>query len=174
MKIKSKKWKNINLGIIAFTVVIILFEFIPRIMDLGTQTFSWISDKIKLEETSDIDAKLMEQSVKNKNLKSQMKQIVSDYEGDKNISTVMQYLNDIANKSNIHISSIKALKLKKDDRLWLQPVEIEFTSNYEQLFNFSRFIEHSSKVILVNKLKSEPEVITKGKLNTKLYCLYFY
>lgn len=168
MKIKNKKWNNINLGIIAFTVVIILFEFIPRIMDLSSQTLGWISDTIKLEETSDIDAKLIEQSVRNKNLKSQMKQVVSEYEDDKNISTVMEYLNDIASKSNINISSIKALKLKKDNRLWLQPVEIEFTSSYEQLYNFTRFIEHSSKVILVNKLVTKPEVITKGKLTSNL------
>lgn len=168
MQIKSKKWKNINLGIITFTAMIIFFEFIPRVMDLSSQTFSWISDKIKLEETSDIDTKLMEQSARNKNLRTQMKQVVSDYEEDKNISTVMEYINHVANKSRINISSIKALKLKKDDRLWLQPVEIEFTSSYEQLYNFTRFIEHSSKVILVNKLSSKPKIITKGKLNTKL------
>ncbi len=168
MIIKSKKWKNINIGIIAFTLVVMLFEFIPRIIDLGSLTFGLVSDTIRIEETSNIDTELMEQTLKNKNLKSQLKQVVSTYEEDKNISTVMQYLNNIASKSNISIASIKALKLKQNDRLWVQPVEIEFTSNYEQLYNLTRFLERSSKVILVNKLSSKPEVITKSKLNTKL------
>lgn len=168
MKIKNKKWKNINLGIIAFSLFITLFEFMPRIIDLGSLTFNWVSDTIRLDETSDIDVKLVEQSVKNKNLKIRLKQVVSTYEDDKNISSVMQYLNTIASKSKISISSIKALKLKQNERLWLQPVEIEFNSNYEQLYNFTRFLEKSSKVILVNKLNSKPEVISKEKIKTKL------
>lgn len=168
MKIKNKKWKNINIGIISFTLFITLFEFIPRIMYLGSSTFEWISDTIRLEETNDIENNLIEQSINNKTLKSQLKQVVSTYEDDKNISTVMQYLNNIASESNITISSIKALKLKQNERLWIQPVEIEFSSSYEQLYNFTRFLEKSSKVILVNKLNSEPEVITRQKLNTRL------
>lgn len=168
MKIKSKKWKNINAGIVGFTAFVIVFEFLPRVWDLGSQTFNMISDKIKLEGNSNIDQNLMEQSLKNKKLVSELKQIVSNYEEDKNISTVMQYLNNIAKKSNITISSIKALRLKQNDKLWLQPVEIEFSSNYEQLYNFTRFLEHSPKVILVNKINSKPEIITKEKINTKL------
>ncbi|MBK7980281.1 MAG: type 4a pilus biogenesis protein PilO [Ignavibacteriae bacterium] len=168
MKIRNKKWKNINISIIGFTVFVIVIEFMPRFLNLGSQTFNVISDKIKLKETSSIDNNIKEQSLINKNLVSQLKQIVSNYEDDKNISTVMQYLNNIANKSNIKISSIKALKLKQEDKLWLQPVEIEITSNYEQLYNFTRFLEYSSKVILVNKLTSIPKTATKETLNTKL------
>ncbi|MFZ1288484.1 MAG: type 4a pilus biogenesis protein PilO [Melioribacteraceae bacterium] len=167
MKIKNKKWKNINIGIVGFTAFVIVFEFMPRVWSLGSQSYNMISDKIKLEGNSNIDKNLMDQSLKNKNLVSQLKQIVSNYEEDKNISTVMQYLNNIANKSNITISSIKALKLKQNDKLWLQPVEIEFSSNYEQLYNFTRFLEHSPKVILVNKINSKPEIITKENINTK-------
>ncbi|MCB0749454.1 MAG: type 4a pilus biogenesis protein PilO [Ignavibacteriae bacterium] len=168
MKIKNKKWQNINIGIIGFTLFIILFDFIPRVMDLGSNTFNLVSDKIKLNQNNEIDTELLQLSTKNKAIKNQFKQIVSDYEDDKNISTVMQYLNNIANKSNIKISSIKALKLKQENKLWLQPVEIEITSNYEQLYNFTRFLEHSSKVILVNKLTSIPKTATKETLNTKL------
>lgn len=168
MKLNNSKWKNITVSIIGFTLFILIFELMPRIIDLGSTYFDWLSNNKKLKASTSIEEELLDENIKNKNLKKMLKNIVSDYEQDKNISNVMNYLNNIADKSNITIASIKALKLKQNNNLWLQPVEIEFTSNYEELYNFIRFVENSSKVILLSNLNCKPKVLTKNKLDSKI------
>ncbi len=64
----------------------------------------------------------------------------------------MRYLNKIANKSKINISSIKPRKLKSNENLWLQPIELEVYSNYEEVYNFIRFLENSEKVIVITEV----------------------
>ncbi|MBU0475266.1 MAG: type 4a pilus biogenesis protein PilO [Bacteroidetes bacterium] len=164
MKINNKKWKNINVIIIVFTIVVLFGEILPRIWDLSSLTINWINDTNKLDKVTAIDANLYKLTETNKKLKSQINQIVSDYEENKNISTTMRYLNNIAKKSNISITSIKPSKLKSNENLWLLPVELEFNSNYEELYNFIRFLESSEKVILVTEISINPITITQQKL----------
>ncbi len=164
MQIKNKKWKNINISIIVIIVLILFFEILPRIWDLGKTSIEFIENSKKLEKIDEVDSKLKELTIENRNLKAVMNKIVSNYEENKNISSTMRYLNDISNKSHISISSIKPLKLNKRENLWLQPIEIEFYSNYEQLYNFIRFLEYSKKVMLITEITVVPKIITHNKL----------
>ena len=164
MIIKNKKWKNLNLLIIAFTLVILTFEVLPRVWDIGKLVTELISNSNKLERLDEIDNNLLDLNIENKNLKRQLGEIVSDYKSDKNISTTMRYLNEIANKSKLKITSIKPVKLKNNDKLWLQAIELKFYSNYERLYNFVRFLEHSPKVILLKEIKVKPKVKSRDKL----------
>ncbi len=67
MIINNKKWKNINVTIIVFTIINFVFEIAPRLWDLGSQTINWVYNSNKLNKSTKVDSDLTQLSNANKN-----------------------------------------------------------------------------------------------------------
>ena len=168
MPIKNKKWKNILMLLCGFTVIILLFEILPRALNTLSLTSEWIEQSDQIEMLGKIDARINMITKQNAELKASIGSIVSDYEDNQKISSVLSLFDEIAPNRNVNIEIVKPLEIIKRDNLWLQPIDMTITAMYENFYNFIRFLENSQKVVLVKEitLKNENSVNGKIKINT--------
>ena len=170
MPIKNKKWKNIILLLCGFTIVVLLFEIFPRALGTFSLASEWMEQSDQIERLGEIETRIEMVSKENSSLKEDISSIVSDYEDNQKISSVLSLLDEIANGTNVNIEAIKPQAIVKRDNLWLQPIDMTITSKYENFYNFIRFLESSQKVVLVKDiyLKHENSVTGMLNINTKL------
>ena len=165
MAIKFGKWKKTIILTIGLLIFLIIFEIFPRYASLYDAFFEIIRNNNAIESIETTKLQIQELNLQNKRIKFEINNLVSDYEENKNISSVISYLDKTAGENRIKISSIKPGKLIYKDNLWLQPLEVSLQSNYQSIFNFLRILENSSKVILINELTYKPDELLKNKLN---------
>lgn len=167
MQIKTKKWKNIILLSLFLFVIIIFSEIIPKYSDLLSMSYDLIEQKIRSKESEENKSEMNKLLSENKNLKIEINNIVSDYEENKNLSSVLNFLDTAAKESGVSFTSIKPMQLLRKDNLWLQPVEINISSKFENIYNFTRYLESSSRVAVLKELQFKPEEMLSSKLNVK-------
>ena len=150
MPIKSKKWKNIIALSFFLFAVLIFSDIIPDYSNIAIIGYDLFIQKRKIEESENNKQTIRELEIKNKNL-----------------SSVISFLDLAAKESKAKLTSIRPRKLEKKDNLWMQPVEINISSSYENIYNFTRYLESSSKVAVLNELNFKPEGILKPELKLK-------
>ena len=123
-------------------------------------------DEKKIEESENKRLAIRELEIKNKNLKKEINQVVSNYEENKNLSSVLSFLDEAAKESKVKFTSIRQRKLRKDN-LWMQPIEVNISSSYGNIYNFTRYLESSSKVAVLKELSFKPEEMLKPELEMK-------
>jgi Tfp pilus assembly protein PilO len=152
MIIKDNKWRNLIILFCGLFLIAMIFEIIPDYTTLFTQVYNLIIQNNELSEGQKNKTMLNQILMKNEELKSRINSYVSSYNENTNVSTIITLLYNTANKCNISITAIRPSKIFKKNNLWLQPVDVDFSSNYENTFNFVKFIERSRKVIIVKQL----------------------
>ena len=167
MPIKSKKWKNIIALSFFLFAVLIFSDIIPDYSNIAIIGYDLFIQKRKIEESENNKQTIRELEIKNKNLKLEINKVVSNYKENKNLSSVISFLDLAAKESKAKLTSIRPRKLEKKDNLWMQPVEINISSSYENIYNFTRYLESSSKVAVLNELNFKPEGILKPELKLK-------
>lgn len=168
MQIRNKKWKFVNIAALGFFALLFFFEFMPRYMSLFEQITNYISS---VNEGNTLAQNIQElKLVKNENqrIKTNINQLISNYKENKNLSGILSYLDENAMASDIKFKEIKPGELKRQDNLWLQPIEVTLATKYENIYNYLRFIESSNKVILVNELTMEPVSDSRDSLNINI------
>ena len=167
MLIKSKKWKNIIFLSLFLFVVVTFSDVIPDYSNLVSTGYDLFIQKRKIEESENNRLAIRELEIKNKNLKLEINRVVSNYEENKNLSSVLSFLDEAAKESKVKFTSIRPKKLEKKDNLWMQPVEVNISSSYGNIYNFTRYLESSSKVAVLKELSFKPEEMLKPKLEMK-------
>jgi Tfp pilus assembly protein PilO len=167
MLIENKKHKNVILLTLLATVIIFLFEVIPKYSDLVTIVFKLIEQNSEIERIAENEKELMELNLQNQLLKSRIYSTVSDYKENKNLSAVISHLDSLAKESHIKNLAIKPGQMIKENHLWLQPIEVSLNSGYENIYNYIRFLENSSRVIKIKGLYFKPEKPLKPELDLK-------
>ena len=168
MKFNNTKWRNLFYLIAGFSLFVLILEIIPRTWDLTGNIAEWISSSNKIDMLNEQEQKLGEITIRNNRLKDEINSIVSDYEENKNISSILNELNGIASASKVKITNIKPEKIEKDKNLWLQPMEINIESNFDGIYNFVRMMENSSKVIVVKSIDIRSIKTLSGYLNSNV------
>jgi Tfp pilus assembly protein PilO len=148
-------------------VLVIFSDLMPDYSNLVSTGYDLFIQKKKVEESENNRQVIHELEIKNKNLRLEINQVVSNYEENKNLSSVLSFLDKAAKESKIKFTSIRPKKLEKKDNLWMQPVEVNISSSYENIYNFTRYLESSSKVAVLKELSFKPEKILKPKLEMK-------
>lgn len=170
MIIKNKKWRNISLIIIVFTIMIIVFEILPRSYDLVSSYLTSVDQEKKINELEIIKLEQRNLQIEVNDLENNISKLVSNIESDKKISSVISLLNQLSEKAKVKIVSIKPTKIYKKDNLWIQLLDIKMESELENIYNFTRFLENTEKVISFNKLeiKSVKPAANKLTINSEL------
>lgn len=165
MLINNNKWKNIILLVGGFTIVVILFEILPRLADTSSMFIDWIEQHNKIEQTGSIDLQIKDLTVKNNYLKKEITYYVSNYEENQQLSSILSLIDEISSKTNIIVESIKPGKIEKKNNLWLQPMNINLSGKYEDFYNFIKFLESSQKVVIIKSIQIKPENQAAGVLS---------
>ena len=102
----------------------------------------------------------------------QMSHSVSSF-NESSLSGIINHLDNLSKKSGIKNLAIKPGEIKKENNLVIQPVEINLNAEYENIFNYIRFLENSGQVIKIKELKLKPvKPVTKIltlKANIEIY-----
>lgn len=167
MTFKNAKWQNILILSCALFVLVLIFEIIPDYIALFSKVESLIERGSSISEGE--KNKLMLNSVvrRNKDLKNQIGSFVSNYNENTDISATMDILYKKANQCHMTIATIRPSKVMQKNNLWYQPMEIDFITNYQNTFNFVKFIEKSQKVIIVKQLNIVSSQKNKNFLDVK-------
>ena len=123
--------------------------------------------KYRMESNENNQAEINNLIFQNKQLTRQIGDIVSDYRKNKNISDVITLLDTLARKCDVHIVDIKPLKMGKTNNLWVQPIDVSFSSSYEGMYNYLLMLEQSSKVILLRKISMLNSADSKTNIEIK-------
>jgi Tfp pilus assembly protein PilO len=172
MLIHNKKWKNYIVLSLAVAVIIVLLEIIPRYAGLVSLCYDFYLRGANTNETNNIETE-KKLSAENKNIKEKINKLITSSEDNQKISAIISLLDEAAYGKGVDIASIKPINIKKQENLWVQPIEVNLYSDYEGIFNFVRHIERSSKVILIKELDYAAKVPLNDSLLVKA-CLEVY
>lgn len=150
--LNNKKWKNVILFSALGFSIIFLIEISPRIYNVAVISVDLLAKKIKSDSNQKIKENVNVLIMRNKNITRQIGAIVSDYNKNRNISDVVNLLDSLSLYCKIHITDIKPQQIIKNNNLWVQPIDVTMSSNYESIYNLINAIEHSTKVILLKKI----------------------
>jgi Tfp pilus assembly protein PilO len=167
MQIKNKKWKQIILVSVSAFMLILFFEIVPRTMNIGTLVFKLVDQKIKISSSDKNEDLIKQYTIENKSLRGQIGNIVSDYEKDKNISQILDFLDTASQLNNVRIIEIKPGQLIKNKNIFIAPLEVSFIAHYENFYNYLLNLEKSSKVIVIKQLSIVPKDILSDTLSIK-------
>jgi len=167
MQIKNKKWKQIILISISTLLMIVFFEIIPRAMNIGSLVIQLIDQKIKIGSNEKNEDLIKQYTIENKSLRRQIGNIVSDYEKDKNISQILNFLDSASQLNNVRILEIKPGPIIKNKNILITPIDINFTAHYENFYNYLLNLEKSSKVMVIKQLSIVPKDILSDTLSIK-------
>lgn len=165
MPIKTKKWRNLIILIFSFTALIILFEVTPRFWDLLGNVWTIYKNNQKVELVRQYETELSSAKLNNRELKKIINRYVADYEENLKVSSVISSVDDIALNTKVKIISLKPDEIRKEDNLWLQPIEFHLRGSYENFYNLTRLIEQSEKVITIKAFSLEPSRKSVHKLD---------
>ena len=168
MLIKNSKWRNLTLLILLMTVIVFVFEIIPRGVGVIEMVFELLSNNNKIEQASEIEVELSSLNTENLMLKKEIESVVTDYDDSRQISGILSNLEEIAYNSRCGINSIKPTKLEEKKNLWVQNIQLEVNGSYENLYNFLRYLENSSKVIIINDVTFIPSKTKSGEVDMSL------
>ena len=173
MLIKNKKYKNFILLTFLLFALLFVFEILPVYSDLLSMTMKVFEQNSQIEKIAENKNELDNLNKQIRKLKIRMYNNFSDYSDSRNLSAVINLLDSLSKKSKIKNIAIKPGELKENDQLWLQPVEISLESDYENIYNYVRFLENSSRIIKMKELKFKPMKtglsILKLKANIEVY-----
>lgn len=167
MQIKNKKWKQIILISISTFLLIIFLEILPRAMNIVSLTIQLVDQKIKISSNDKNEDLIKQYTIENKSLRGQIGNIVSDYERDKNISQILNYLDAASQLNNVRIVEIKPGPIIKNKNILITPLEVNFIAHYENFYNYLLNLEKSSKVMVIKQLSIEPKDILSDTLSIK-------
>lgn len=165
----SKKYKRLIAIVILFSMVILVFEIIPRFFSLSEKSLEYITSKYKISSTEDYDLKIEMKTMENSLLQKKITSVVSDYEESQKISSIFKVLDLQAKKADLIINSIAPMQLEKKNNLWLLPIKVYIKSDFEKIYNLIRFVENTSKVVVFKNMKiNTPKTASEG-LDVELF-----
>ena len=168
MLIKNSKWRNLSLLILVMTVIVLVFEIIPRGIGVVEMVFELVANNNKIDRAAEIEIELSSLNTENLMLKKEIESVVTDYDDSRQISGILANLQEIADNSECDITAIKPGKLEKNKNLWVQNMQLEINGSYENLYNFFRFLENSTKVMIINNATFAPSKTKSRKLEMSL------
>ncbi len=166
--IKTKKWKTLTIVIVVFTLFILLIEIFPRTIALVETLIEWNARVALVSNSENTATDLQRVEFENNRLKRGIERIVTDYEENKKISSIISLLNEIAGKTGPTISVIRPQEIRKSGNLWLQPIELRLSSDYDEFFNFVKMLEAAKKVMQINQIEIKPKKILKSGININM------
>ena len=90
MPIKNPKWRNLFLLVLGFTIIVIFFEVIPRILNDITLISDWIEQSNRIDRIGEVEKALEISKKENSRLRKNIGSIVSNYE-DKQKYSLTKY-----------------------------------------------------------------------------------
>ena len=162
MVFKNSKWRNLVVLMLFLFVLVLFMEIIPRAGGLIDLIWEKVENENKIGRIAEVDSELTEINSENKILKSRIGSLMTDYEEERQLYGILSTLEQVTIDSDCKITSIKPSGIDKKDDLWVQTIDLKVRGDYEKLYNFIRFVENSSKVMLVESLDIKP---AKGEEN---------
>ena len=164
MQIKNKKWKNYIILTWVFFALIFLFEIIPDYSALFSDLFNMLNKNELKSDLKDCELKINSLNVEKQKLKSLISGSITDVDNNKDVSSVLSFLDDISERSRTNISMLKPGIISKSDNLCVLPIEIEMNAGYSGIYNYFNFLESSPKIVVIEGLEIKPKVLMTDTL----------
>lgn len=152
MVIKTPKYRKIISTTIIIFTVILLFEIFPNYYNLTDKFISITIQKISGNNKEQLFNRLTYLKEEKTKLEKIYYNEFSTLEKNNNFS---EYLNKFTVNDNlfdISINSIRPLKKIKKDRLSFQRISLELNSNYENFYNYCRWLEFKGSLIFFEEI----------------------
>lgn len=153
---------------IVLTLIIIVFDLLPRYTDIAYYLFRNIENEKLREEVAESEILLQNLKSTNYDLKNRLETIVTDYDKHNQVSNILTLFNTMSKKSKVSILTMKPSTVKKENHLYKQNVILKVSSKYENLYNFLRFAENSNKVFLLKSMTILSDKKVSDSLETEL------
>lgn len=163
MIIRIPKYKNIIITTVIAFSAIIFFEIIPGFYDVGSKLLSVILQKVSGDNEENLSRELISLREENSRLKKQYFGEISSTEDNNNLSAALEKFKVDNEEFKISINSIKPLKKIKKGRLSYQKISLGMNCNYEDIYNYCRWLEINSPTIEFEEIN-----LKKAKYNDHL------
>ena len=167
MVVKNKKWRSYIFATCSLFFLLFLFEIIPDYSAIFNTLWSTITTNNIKNQINKYEAQITDLRNENLELKSSETNFLSTNENKKDISSVISFIDLVAHKSFIKKYSLKPGNFKKKDNLSILPIEVEINSDYSSVYNFIKFIERSSNVVIIKELTIKPKDVLQDSLVVK-------
>jgi|GEM_PF-3401289 Tfp pilus assembly protein PilO len=167
MKIKNKKWKNYIILTWVLFAMVFLFEIIPDYSALFSNLYDILNKNELKNDLNNCQMKINSLNIENQKLKSMISGSITDVDNNKDVSSVLSFLDDISQKSRANIAMLKPGVITKSDNLYVLPIEIEMNAGYCGIYNYFNFLESSSKIVTIQNLEIRSKVLLTDTLTAK-------
>ena len=113
MIFKGKKWKNLAISVIVAFILIILFEILPLSERVISNYMTLVHLKDQYELSINGDKTIIDLQGKNKYLEKRIALLVGESEQQRNLSSVVQQMNNNAQIVGVKVMSFKPGERKK-------------------------------------------------------------
>lgn len=163
MQLRTPKYKNTAILTLLLFILIMLLEVIPGYYQLAETLYSVVVQKYSDDNHEKMESELIQLNENQNKLKRIFYGEFTTTSENSSFSNTLEKFNVKGNEFDISINSIKPLKKLKNGRLSFQRVNIAFISDYENSFNYCRWLEVKSP-----SLDFEELVISKQKNSENL------
>ncbi len=162
----NRKWKNILLAASGLTFLLLITEVVPRISDLFSSLCEITDGDIDSESIAETDSLLIEEQLKNKVLEKKHSSFASS-EKSGGLSSILEVLENNAASSGIDFTEIRPTKPSNQKGMIIQPIDISFSSGFNELYRFLQLADSTGKIIKIKSFQSS--INNDGNtINTKI------
>ncbi|QQS36977.1 MAG: hypothetical protein IPM56_03200 [Ignavibacteriales bacterium] len=170
MKIKNRKYKHtITITSIIF-ILVLLFEVIPNYWKLSETLYSLVSEKLTKTNAEDLEAELNSLKRNHIQLKKMLYGEFNSVSDKDNYLNALEKFNIEDSKFRVSFNSIKPIKKIKKGRLNFQRFSLEFSCDYENVYNYCRWLEYKNlamnfEEIVISKQKDSENLQISGTVD---------
>jgi len=167
VEIKSPKWKSYILLTLAVFILIFIFEIVPDYSNIFGNLYSNLTGNNLNNDLKTCELKIKSLERENSKLSSSASNLLIDKDNQSDISSLLGFLDVVAQKSKITNYSLKPGTVFQNDNLSILPIYIEINGKYSNVYNFFYLIEKSSWVITIKSLTIKPKDVLTDNLIVK-------
>ncbi|MDP2366108.1 MAG: hypothetical protein Q8M94_20345 [Ignavibacteria bacterium] len=147
MKIRIPKYKNVIFLTSALFAVVLLFEIIPGYYNFVSSFADVTIQKLSGDDSEALSNKLVDLKEEQYKLKKHFFGEFTTSENNYSFSNALEKFNVNNSEFDISINSIKPLKKIKKGRLNFQRINLGMTSDFENIYNYCRWLEVAGSTI---------------------------
>ncbi len=171
--LKSNKWLNMFRMISGLFLLLLFFELYPRYSELVSDTWKLFIWQQANKEDEQIRLNIQNINLQNTKLKADISSIISDYNEQRSISSIIGYIDSIATNNKLKLTSIKPEVITEERNLLRLPLLVVMEGVYDNLYKFTHEIENSPQVIIIKEMDVKSVYPSRQKvvmeLNIEVY-----
>lgn len=172
--VKEHRWRVIlYLSVLLFLYLLFAY-LVPSVKELLQLEHAIRENNRRIQEVEEWQEKSVLLKAHNRKLKKQLDQLLFNYRQPFQVSAIMSFLNQAAEKSGIDFLTIKPQKKKVYKRHQTLPIQLEINACYHSLARFINNLETSSILIKIERLRIFSQSMVSNQLRVEMTISVYY